>query len=78
MLIHSNHLYFAVHHDRPISVSFLDRRRGREKLNKEAGTIEGRKESYDFGYYRIRLSESHILGILIVSVSTLIRVAKAI
>jgi hypothetical protein len=58
MPIRSNQLYFAFHHDRLILVSFLDRRRGREKLNKEAGTIEGREVSYDLGYHRIRLSES--------------------
>jgi hypothetical protein len=58
MPIRSNYLYFAVHYDRPISVSFLDRRRGREKLNKEVGTIGGREEWYDLGYHRIRPSES--------------------
>jgi len=57
MPIRSNQLHFAFHHDRPISASFLDRRRGREKL-KEAGTIEGRELSYDLGYYCARLSES--------------------
>jgi hypothetical protein len=58
MPIRSNQLHFAVHHDQPISASFLDRRRGREKLNKEAGTIEGREVSYDLEYHRIRPSES--------------------
>jgi hypothetical protein len=60
----------------PILVSFLDRRRGREKLNKEAGTIEEREESYDLRYHHIRLSklqaDLHILGILVISVSALI------
>jgi hypothetical protein len=37
-----HHLHFAVHHDRSISVSFLDRQRGHEKLNKEAVTIKRR------------------------------------
>jgi len=58
MPIRSNQLYFAVYHDPPISASFLDRQRGREKLNKEAGMIEGRGVSYDLGYYRIHLSKS--------------------
>ncbi|KAF8850005.1 hypothetical protein BDZ45DRAFT_209022 [Acephala macrosclerotiorum] len=56
--IRGHHLHFAVHHDRPISVSFLDRWRGREKPSKEAVTIEGREEAYDLGYHRIRPSES--------------------
>jgi len=55
--IRGHHLHFAVHHDRPISASFLDRRRGREKLNKESGTIEGREEAYDLEHHRIRPSE---------------------
>jgi hypothetical protein len=58
MPIRSNHLHFAVHHNQPISISFLNRWQGREKLNREAGTIEGREESYDLGYHRIRPSES--------------------
>jgi hypothetical protein len=31
--------HFAVHHDRPISVSSLDRRQGREKAEQEGATI---------------------------------------
>jgi len=58
MLIRSNQLHFAIYHDQPISVFFLDRRRGHEKLNKEARTMEGRDVLYDLGYHRIRLSES--------------------
>jgi len=54
MPIRSHCLYFAVYHDRLISVSFLDRRRGREKLNIEVRTIE----SHDLGYDCIRLSKS--------------------
>jgi hypothetical protein len=53
MPIRSYYLHFAVYHDRLISASFLDRRRGREKLNKEAGTIAGREELYDLGCYYI-------------------------
>jgi hypothetical protein len=56
--IRGYHLHFAVHHDRPISLSFLDRWRGREQLSKEAATIERREEVYDLRYHRIRLSES--------------------
>ena len=52
-----HYLHFAVHHDRPISVSILDRWWGREKLSKEAVTIEEREESYILGYHRIRPSE---------------------
>lgn len=55
--LRGHHLHFAVHHDRPISVSFLDRWRGHEKLGKEAGAVEGREESYILGYHLIRLSE---------------------
>jgi hypothetical protein len=58
MPIRSRYPYFAIYHDRPISVLFLDRRRGREKLNKEAEMIEEKKESYDFKYYYIRLFKS--------------------
>ncbi|KAH7409049.1 hypothetical protein BKA64DRAFT_639367 [Cadophora sp. MPI-SDFR-AT-0126] len=39
-------------------LDFLDRRRGRQKLNKEAGTIEGWEVSYNLGYHRIRPFES--------------------
>ncbi|KAF8847685.1 hypothetical protein BDZ45DRAFT_699003 [Acephala macrosclerotiorum] len=48
---------FAIHYNRPISVSFLDRWRGREKPNKEAVMIEGMEESYDLEHHRIRPSE---------------------
>jgi len=67
---------------RPISISFLDRRRGREKLNKEVRTIEGREELYDLKYHYIRLfklqTNLYILSILVISVSALIRVIEAI
>ena len=36
-------LKFVIHHDQPITVSFLDRRRGREKLSKEGVTIAARE-----------------------------------
>jgi hypothetical protein len=55
--LRGHHLHFVVHHDRPISVSFLDRWRGHEKLGNEAGAVEGREESYILGYHLIRLSE---------------------
>jgi len=44
MPIHSRYPHFAVHHDRPISVSSLDRRRGREKLSRKE-----RRSSYEEG-----------------------------
>jgi len=37
--LRDHYLHFAVHHDRPISVSFLDRWQGHEKLSKEAGVF---------------------------------------
>jgi hypothetical protein len=57
MPIRGHCLHFAVHHDRPISVFFLDRWQGREKLSREAVTIEGRSKSYILGYHRIRSSK---------------------
>ncbi len=40
--IRGQHLHFAVHDHRTISVFFVDRWQGREKLSREAVTIEGR------------------------------------
>jgi hypothetical protein len=44
MPIRSHYPHFAVHHDRPISVSSLDRRRGRENLSRKE-----RRSSYEEG-----------------------------
>jgi len=44
MPIRSRYPHFAAHHDRPISVSSLDRRRGREKLSRKE-----RRSSYKEG-----------------------------
>lgn len=52
------YIHLAVHHNRPISVSFLDRRRGREKLKEEAVTMEGEKDSHELEYRSIRPSAS--------------------
>jgi len=73
----------AVHHDRPISVSFLDCRRGCEKLNKEGVPIAVREVVHDFGYRRICLSKSfrqacYVLGILVADVLALKYAAGAI
>jgi hypothetical protein len=50
MPIRGRHLHFAVHHDRPILVYFLDLQRGREKLSREGG-------SHDRGCRRIQPSK---------------------
>jgi hypothetical protein len=57
MPIRSCYPHLAVHHDRPILASSLDRRRGREELSRK-----GRRSSYeegvhDFGYCPLRPSE---------------------
>jgi hypothetical protein len=58
MPIRSYYTHFTVHHDRPISVSSLDRRRGREKLR--GGRSDDRSTRgglHDLGYCPARLSE---------------------
>lgn len=52
-----HHLHFTVHHDWPISVSFLDCWWGHEKLNNEAEIVEGKKKLYIFKYHFICLSK---------------------
>jgi hypothetical protein len=54
---HHLHLRFAMHHGRPISVSFLDRWRGRESQEWEGVTIAAREGAYDLGYYPISQPE---------------------
>jgi hypothetical protein len=44
MPIRGHHLHFAVYHDRPISVSSLDRRRRREKLSRGGRSDDRSKE----------------------------------
>jgi len=44
MPIRGHHLHFAVHHDRPISVSSLDCRRRREKLSRGGRSDDRSKE----------------------------------
>jgi len=58
MPIHSNHLHFAVHHNQPISVSFLNRRQSHKKLNKKTEMIREKEELYNLEYHCIRPSKS--------------------
>jgi len=53
MPIRNHYPHFAVHHDRPISVSSLDRRRGREKLSRKE-----RRSSYEEGGAWLRILPS--------------------
>jgi hypothetical protein len=57
MPIRSRYPHFAVHHDRPISASSLDRRRGREKLSREERRSSYEEGVHDFGYCPLRPSE---------------------
>ncbi|MAD84692.1 MAG: hypothetical protein CL912_17165 [Deltaproteobacteria bacterium] len=57
MPIRSRYPHFAVHHDRPISVSSLDRRRGREKLSRKERGSSYEEGVHDFGYCPLRPSE---------------------
>ena len=55
--IRSRYPRFAVHHDRPISVSSLDRRRGREQLSRKERRSSYEEAVHDFGYCPHRPSE---------------------
>lgn len=57
MPIRSRYPQFAVHHDRPISVSSLDRRRGCEKLSRKDRWSSYEEGVHDFGYCSLRPSE---------------------
>jgi len=57
MPIRSRYPHFAVHIDRPISVSSLDRRRGREKLSRKERRSSYEEGVHDFGYCPLRPSE---------------------
>jgi hypothetical protein len=57
MPIRSRYPYFAVHHDRPISASSLDRRRGREKLSRKERRSLYEEGVHDFEYCPLRPSE---------------------
>jgi hypothetical protein len=55
--IRSHYPHFAVHLDRPISASSLDRRRGREKLSRKEQWSSYEEGVHDFGYCPLRPSE---------------------
>jgi len=57
MPIRSYYPHFAVHHDRPISASSLDRRRGREELSRKGRRSSYEEAVHDFGYFPLRPSE---------------------
>lgn len=49
--------HFAMHYDRPISVSSLDHRRGRKKLSMKERRSSHKEGVHDFGYCPLRPSE---------------------
>jgi hypothetical protein len=57
MPIRSRYPHFAVHHDRPISVSSLDRRRGREELSRKERGSSYEEGVHYFGYCPLHPSE---------------------